>query len=120
MTRTPLLGGWLVKAEAYFLVVSAEGKPTEAWFFRAGIVGLATEPADGGYGEVDVSNREEEFDAALLILVVEPTADCRSLDPRLVATAHRMKAPLEQLAVERLGALGVRYADFEEGWFPAH
>jgi hypothetical protein len=112
-------GGRLMEAEAHALVVSAEGEPAEARFFRAGLVGMATEFADGVYGGVDVSDREEDIDAALLVLVVEPTADRRSLDPRLVAVSHRVEGPLKQLAVEGLRALGVRYADLEEGWFPA-
>jgi hypothetical protein len=113
-------GGRLMEAEAHALVVSAEGKPAEAWFFRAGIVRMATELANGDYGSDDVRNREEDVDAAFLILVVEPAADRRSLDPRLVAIARRVKGPLKQLAVEGLRALGIWYADLEEGWFPAH
>ncbi len=43
-----------MEAEAHALVVSAEGEPAEARFFRAGIVGLATELANGNNGSVDV------------------------------------------------------------------
>jgi hypothetical protein len=86
-----------MEAEAHALVVSAEGEPAEARFFRAGLVGMATEFADGVYGGVDVSDREEDIDAALLVLVVEPTADRRSLDPRLVAVSHRVEGPLTKV-----------------------
>jgi hypothetical protein len=52
----PSGGGRLMEAEAHPLVVSAEGKPAEARFFRAGIVGVATELANSDNGGVDVRN----------------------------------------------------------------
>jgi hypothetical protein len=114
-------GGWrLTEAKAHALVVSAEAEPPEARFLRAGVVGLSSEPADGSDGGVDVSDREKDVDAAFRVLVVEPAADRRSLDPRLVTTSHRVKGPCKQLAVEGLRTFGVRDADLEEGWFAAH
>jgi hypothetical protein len=113
-------GRRLVEAEAHALVVSAEGEPAESWFLRARIVSLATELADGDYGGGDVRDREENVDPALFILVVEPTADRWSLDPRLVAVAHWVEGPAKQRAVKFLRAFGVWYADLEERWFPTH
>jgi hypothetical protein len=64
-----------MEAEAYALVVAAEGKAPEVRFFWAGVVGVATEFADGDHGGVDVGDREEDVDARLRIVVVEAAAD---------------------------------------------
>lgn len=94
-------GRRLMEPEAHPLVVSAESEPSETWFLRARIVGLATKLTDGTNGGADVGNGEEDVDAALLVLVVEAATDGRRLDPRLVAIAHRVKGPRQQLPVDR-------------------
>src|SRR5829696_5611019 len=105
------LGRRLVQAEQRILVVTAGIQPAARLVLAAPFVYLATELHYPPRGSVEVGHRVE--DECFGTPLVEMQPDRQPTRAHSSAFPGSLVCPAEQLAVEPLGAVGVRHSDLD-------
>src|SRR3977135_38649 len=97
-----------MEAETNSLRVAAHRKTAKSGLLGARFAGLTTQLPHLRNRFFQIGHTEENVDAGIGIISMQPSSHGRSLEPALRASSHGMKIPAEQLFQESpsLGGIG--------------